>query len=423
MNPEREQALRTLVEAWLSHRPVGEWHQAAPTSISLRRAEVLLGGRPGLLDLVADVNGKLAHIVVGLRTSDDEPHFLRAGDEVVLGLLEDDDGLAVCTDALRDAQLAALTLATIQGVAPRPGPVALLRDDEQATVLDCGDRGDLWVFPWLHHGPHPAVDFLEALDDAGFNHVAAPMARWRWDGLDLGFIQEPLADRSGGWALALTSLRDLYALGGLPEAAGGDFGPEAHALGTMAARMHLALDRAFDRHPQAVSDWVDSAESTIASVDAALLEAPGMADLIKALRGADARLPVIRTHGDFQLRRTSRTDQGWVVSDCTPGGVPPGSTEPISRSPLADLADLLWSLHQASLEAALERDPTGRLDLAPLGQAWETRNRRAVLNGYLSTPGIAGLTGPDREVVRNLVAIFELARSLRASESSSVGEG
>ncbi len=415
MNPEREQALRTLVEAWLSHRPVSEWHQEAPTEITLRRAEVIRPGRPGLLDLVAEVNGRLAHIVVGLRRSDDEPHFLRPGDEVVLGLLEDEDGLAVCTDALKDAQLAPLTLATIRGVDPRPGTVAFVRDDEQATVLDCGSRGDLWVFPWLHDGPHPAVDFLEALDGAGFNHVAPPLGRWTWDRRDLGFVQEPLADRSGGWALAMTSLRDLYALGGRPEAAGGDFGPEAHALGTMTARMHLALDRAFDRHPEPVSAWVDGAEAAIAEADPALLEAPGMADLTKALRAADARLPVIRTHGDFHLGRTSRTDQGWVVSDCLPGGVLPGGTGPIGRSPLADVADLLWSLHQASLEAALERDPTGRLDLAPLGQAWETRNRRAVLNGYLNTPGITGLTGPDRDVVRNLVAIFELVRSLRTS--------
>ena len=36
MNSEREQALRTLVEAWLSHRPVGEWHREAPTEITLR---------------------------------------------------------------------------------------------------------------------------------------------------------------------------------------------------------------------------------------------------------------------------------------------------------------------------------------------------------------------------------------------------
>jgi hypothetical protein len=48
-----------------------------------------------------------------------------------------------------------------------------------------------------------------------------------------------------------------------------------------------------------------------------------------------------------------------------------------------------------------------------LGRAWEARNRRAVLTGYLSTPGMAGLAGPDRDVVRNLVALLELARSVR----------
>ena len=79
----------------------------------------------------------------------DEPHFLRSGEEAALGLLDDEDGLAVCTDALRDAQLAGLLLATVRGVAARPGPVAVLRDDDDATVLDCGDRGDLLVFPWL----------------------------------------------------------------------------------------------------------------------------------------------------------------------------------------------------------------------------------------------------------------------------------
>jgi maltokinase len=415
MTPERAQAARNLVEVWLSHRPAHEVPAVAPADIEPRRAEVLLAGRPGLLDVVAEVGGRLAHVVVGLRSVGDEPHFLRAGDEVALGLLEDDDGLAVCTDALRDAQLAPLLLATLREVDPRPGPVASVRDDEEATVLDCGDRGDLIVFPWLRDGRHPAVDLLVALEGAGFNHVAAPLVRWNWEGRDLGVVQEPLADRSGGWALALTSLRDLYALGGRPEAAGGDFGPEAHALGTMTARMHLALDRAFNRQAQPVADWVDEAETTIADADPALLDTPGMADLTKALRAAGARLPAIRTHGDLHLGRTSRTDQGWVVSDCIPGGVPPGATEPTSRSPLADVADLLWSLHQASLEAALERDPAGRMDLAPLGQAWETRNRRAVLSGYLNTPGITGLTGSDRDVVRNLVAVLELARSVRSN--------
>ncbi len=410
MTDERDQALRTLVEAWLGLRRV-----APAGEVTIVRAEVLRAGRPGLLDIVAQVGERRAHVVAGLRGVADEPHFLKAGEEAALGLLDDDHGLAVCTDALRDAQLAPLLLATVRGVATRPGPVVVLRDDDDATVIDCGDRGDLMVFPWLGAGPRPEVDLMVALDEAGFNHVAAPLVRWVWEGHDLGVVQEPLADRSGGWALALTSLRDFYASGGAPEAAGGDFGAEARALGTMTARMHLALDRAFLRHHEQVADWVEAAEATIAAADASLLEAPGVADLVKWIRESDGRLPVIRTHGDFHLGRTARTDQGWVVSDCVPGGVLAGGSAPGRRTPLGDVADLLWSMHQASRVAAAERDPTGRLGLAALGQAWEARNRRAFVTGYLGTPGIGGLVGPDRDLVRRLVSFLELARSVRGS--------
>ena len=51
--------------------------------------------------------------------------------------------------------------------------------------------------------------------------------------------------------------------------------------------------------------------------------------------------------------------------------------------------------------------------LATLAQAWEARNRRAFVAGYLATPGIGGLVPTDREVVRNLVAVFELERAAR----------
>ena len=413
MNAEQEQAVHRLVDAWLEERTPVDAPAPVPAEITLRRVEVLRAGRPGLLDVVAEVGGRLAHMIAGLRRVGDEPRFLRPGDEAALGLFEDDDGLAVCLDALRDAELGPMVLATVRGVDPRPGTVAYLRDDEKVTVLDCGDRGDLTVYPWLRDGPRAAVDLLVALDSAGFNHVAAPLVRWTWEGRDLGLVQEPMQGRSGGWALALTSLRDLFAAGGRPEAAGGDFGPEAHALGTMTARMHLALDRAFERRPGSVTDWVDAAEASIGQADPALLEAPGVADLTKGLRVADLRLPTIRTHGDFHLGRMARTDQGWIVSDCGPGGVLPGTSEPTWRSPLGDVADLLWSLHEASTMAAAERDPAGRLGVDQLGRAWEARNRRAVLTGYLSTPGMAGLAGPDRDVVRNLVALLELARSVR----------
>ncbi len=412
MTTERDLGLRSLAEAWLGLR-----RAPPPSGVVVERVEVLVAGRPGLIDIVARAGDRQAHLVAGLRRVTDEPHFLRAGEEAALGLLDDEDGLAVCTDALRDAQLAGLLLAAVRGVAPRPGPVAVLRDDDRATVLDCGDRGDLTVFPWLDESPRADVDLMVALEEAGFNHVAAPLVRWVWEGRDLGVVQEPLADRSGGWALALTSLRDFYASGGSPERAGGDFGAEARALGTMTARMHLALDSAFQRDHEAVVEWVDEAEGTIAATDPSLLRAPGVTELVKWLRESEMRLPVIRTHGDFVLGCTARTDQGWVVSDCAPGGVlaPEGVVR--FRSPLGDVADMLWSMHQASTVAAAERDPAGRLGLASLGHAWEMRNRRAFVTGYLGTPGIGGLVGPDRDLVRRLVSFLELVRSVREPQT------
>jgi hypothetical protein len=409
----RDRALHAIAEAWLGSRPGAPSTDAA--SLAVEREQVLRPGRPGLLDLVCAVGPRRAHLVVGLRGVGDEPHLLRPAEDAALGLLDDEDGLAVCCDALRDAELAPLLLATVRGVATRPGPVAVVRDDDCSTVLDCGERGDLVVFPWLDDEPRPDVDLLVALEESGFNHVAAPLVRWVWGRRDLGLVQEPLVDRSGGWALALTSLRDFYASGGSPEAAGGDFGSEARALGTMTARMHVALDRAFLRQHEPVAEWVSAAETVIGAADAALLEAPGVADLLEGIRASEARLPVIRTHGDFHLGRTARTDQGWMVADCAPGGVLPGESEPRRRTPLADVADLLWSMHRASIMVAAERDPTGRQGLAALGQAWETRNRRAFVAGYLGTPGISGLVGPDRNLVRRLVSFLELARSVRPS--------
>ena len=391
-------------------------------TVVIEEVEVLLAGRPGLLDVIAAVDGRPVHAVLGLHRPGDEVHLLRAADQPVLGLLEDDHGLALVVDALRDAELAPLVLAAVTGGPPDPGPVIPVADTPEVTALAFGDRVALSVFCRLAPSPRPDVDLLMALDAAGFNHLAAPLARWRRGGRDLGLVQERLAGSAGAWALALTSLRDLSARGGRPEDAGGDFGPEARALGTMTARMHLALDRAFGRQVVPVADWVDQVEAAAAGAAAAAGTPidPRAAAALDALRSTGLRGAAIRTHGDFHLGRIARTDHGWVVADCRPGGIPPGNPvsgdpvsgdpAPVMRSPLADVADLLWSLHRAAVAATTDRDPADRAAVIPLADAWEVRNRRAFMAGYLATPGIGGLLPTSRDHVVALVAAFELAR-------------
>jgi maltokinase len=409
LDAPRRAALTRVVAAWLELHPHPE--TKPDPAVTVRQVEVLRPGRTGVVDILADVDNRVAHAVVSVRRPGEEVPLLRASDESVLGLLEDDHGLGVLADALHDAEAAPLVLGAVTGDESPSVGVSLLSEDDQAVALEFTDRCTLTVFPWLTDGPHPGISLLVALDDAGFNHLAAPVALWRREGRDLGVVQELLAGTAGGWAVALTSLRDLYASGGRPEEAGGDFGPESRALGTMAARMHLALDRAYGRRTSSVDGWIDEAEEIVRQADASMLEPEGVTEAMASLRQADLHLPVLMTHGDFHLGRTARTDQGWVLADCIPGGRPPGAAEPVRRSPLADVADMLWSLHHVATVAAAERDPSGRGGLAAMARSWETRNRRAFLSGYLSTPGIGGLVPSDRDVLRKLAAVFEMERA------------
>lgn len=423
----RSEDLLGLVHAWIAQRSPaaagtapgsgsGDGGDGDGDGATLTEVEVLRPGRPGLVDVVARVDGRLLHLVLGVRRPGQEAHLLRAGDDPVLGLLDDADGLGVVVDALRDAELAPLVLRAVHTGAAEPGAPAPVADDDSGVVLAFGEVCTLTVFVWLVDGPHPGVEMLVALDEAGFNHLAAPLALWRRGGRDLGLVQERLAGSAGGWALALTSLRDLYAAGCPPEAAGGDFASEARSLGTMTARMHLAMDRAFGRRSEDIGTWVDSVELAVRTSDPSLLDGEGVNEALVMLRSSGLRASTLRTHGDFHLGRTARTDQGWVVADCMPGGVPPGGDAPVFRSPLADVADMLWSLHHVASVAALERDPTGRSGLAGMAQAWEARNRRAFLAGYLATPGIGGLVPSDRRIVRSLAAVFEVERAAARSE-------
>jgi maltokinase len=387
--------------------------------IELVDVELLHPGRPGVLDVVAEMDGRLAHAVFGLRRPGDELHVVGPVEDPALGFFEDADGMAVLVDALHDADATRLLLHAVAGsgidrppepsgsTRQHPGEVvSLVSDSADATVLGIDRRFSLSVFPWLRRGRHPGVTVLAGLDEAGFNHVAAPVALWRRSGRDLGAVQEFLTGASGGWALALASLRDLFADGGPPDAAGGDFSSEALALGTMTARMHLALDRAFGRRPGDPAAWASEVEQRV--------EGSGLHPALEVLRRAEVRPPTIRVHGDFHLGRTARTDHGWVLVDTMPGGTEGGSDEPVFRSPLVDVAGFCASLRRAARAAARERGPgAGSPELGELASAWEERNRQAFLAAYLATPGVGGLVPANRELLHHLLTCFELLAAAR----------
>jgi maltokinase len=215
-------------------------------------------------------------------------------------------------------------------------------------------------------------------------------------------------------ALALTSLRDLYASDPeiAPEAAGGDFGDEARRLGEMTAKLHLALADAFGRHPAQVDGWGRSIERQLETVPRfEAVVGPGVQAILDDLRSVADPGVAIRVHGDYHLGQVMRGEVGWYVLDFEGEPARPLAERRELRSPLRDVAGMLRSFQYATALAAEERGPAGQADVAEQAVAWEQRNRRAYLDGYRSWSQIDELVPGDEAGFETVLAAFELEKA------------
>jgi len=112
-------SLTSLMATWVQKH--GGARGDTEPRIEILEVEELVEGRPGILDVLANVDGELAHAVLGLRTPGEEVRFVRSGDDAVLGLHEDALGLGMVVDALLDTELAPLVLAVVTGDGGDPG--------------------------------------------------------------------------------------------------------------------------------------------------------------------------------------------------------------------------------------------------------------------------------------------------------------
>jgi maltokinase len=322
----------------------------------------------------------------------------------------------VAYDALTDPAMVAHLAERVGLDMPADWLVRAVGAEQSNSSVILGDQVIVKLYRRLQHGPNPDIEMVAALDEVGFNHVAPPMGSWRRGDLDLAVAQELLKGGTEGWALALTSLRDLLAADGDldPAAAGGDFASEAHRLGEMTARLHLSLSAAFGVHDSNVDAWVAAIERRAHTI-------PGDPVQQSALDRATARVialprvgPSIRVHGDFHLGQVMRTDVGWFVFDFEGE---PGAPLAERREPwpaLRDVAGMLRSFDYAAAVAIAERDEPHRDELATRGRAWEARNRAAFLDGYLATEQIGALLpdGGSAASVNAMLGFFELEKAL-----------
>ena len=375
-----------------------------------------MGAGRRLLWALVDGEGSRYQVLIGERPGDQPADFLNGHEGAVLGIV----GRSYYYDATLDPDLALALLAVVSGGIESAQRVRPVSAEQSNTSLVYDDRIILKLFRRLLKGANPDVEVTTALDRAGFDHVAAPVAHWRRHGQDLAFAQRFLAGGSEGWALALTSLRDLYAAStGDPAEVGGDFSAEAGRLGRMTAEMHLAMAAAFGVERRALAErwWpllLDSVEERLRAVVAEIGGGPrdAVAPFVTALRAVGDPGPAIRVHGDYHLGQVMRTDAGWYVLDFE--GEPARSLEERMRpsSPLKDVTGMVRSLQYASHFVLGERSDDEVADLEPLAEAWEWHNRDAFLSGYRRARGIDSLLPPDTATWAAVLAAYEMDKAL-----------
>jgi maltokinase len=278
----------------------------------------------------------------------------------------------------------------------------VLTGEQSNTSLVFGESAIFKVFRRVAAGPNPDLEVAAALAELGSTHIAEPYG-WvetRLDGATavLAILSRYLRAASDGWALAATSVRDLYALvldAGVDVAgeAGGDFAGEAERLGVATAQVHTDLADAFgssELQPEAIRELAEQMFRRLDMAIAAVPELARYADMIGDAFSSLAKLtdpvPAQRVHGDYHLGQVMRTQTGWVVLDFEGEPASPLAQRRARSSPLRDVAGMLRSFDYAARHQLLTHPD--RAALTPVASDWVRRNGEAFCAGYAEAGGL-----------------------------------
>jgi maltokinase len=358
---------------------------------------------PVLLHLLVDIDGTVYQVLIGAR--DELPPQL---DHALVGHLDD---VGMLYDATQDHVVMRQVLlwvrdgAELDGIAFRheagatinvEAPSLVLVGEQSNTSVVYGEQAILKLFRIVAPGTNPDLEITRALTGVASPHVAAVQG---WVEAELGgvpttlaMLQDFLRNGSDGWALALTSVRDLFAEGDLHAAeVGGDFAAESVRLGMATADVHLTLAQAMPTEVGAHAT-AELAASMRARLDAATSSVPDLQphaaainDVFDSLAALDEPLTLQRIHGDYHLGQVMRTDTGWVLLDFEGEPGAPIEQRAALSSPLRDIASMLRSFDYAS--RYLLADHPGAPHLAYRATEWAERNRDAFCVGYAKSAG------------------------------------
>jgi maltokinase len=365
-------------------------------------------------------------------------------------------------DSIRSGRTLPTTSGTLRFSCPDPAAldtgslssVRHLRVEQSNTSLEVGDAIFLKHLRRVEPGPSQELEMSDALEAAGFSHLAPLLGRTVWDPGDaapspLVLVQRFLHNSTEGWALALTSLRDLYSNAesvghadpverrAMVDDQDAAFLAESMRLGKVVAEMHLALASGAPGTDMAPEPMTEESLNTWANAMTGELDQllardePSLDQLRDARAGVVARFDQIRglspsglltrIHGDLHLGQLLRVDTGWVILDFE--GEPdrtPAERRELS-TPLRDVAAMLRSFDYAASAAIVERAPPESPEAAMLsgyGEAWADANRDAFWSAYLETIGsgwVLPAPGPSlvlRRAFEVQKAVYEIGYEL-----------
>ncbi|MDQ1465212.1 MAG: maltokinase [Actinomycetota bacterium] len=441
--------LEELLREWLPRQRWFAGKDRGAEAVRITRDNLLLEGDPALLHLFVDVEqapttpvlptldaapGAPAHAAAGALTTTYQlilgirgelPAYL---EHAAVGHL---DGAGAVYEASQDHDLMHAVLGWVAdeethggivfrrepGAKIDPAAASLALGGEQSnTSVVFGEQTIMKLFRIVVPGLNPDLEVTRALTEMGNPHIAT-LQGWIETDIDgtpstLGLLQEFLRTGSDGWALALTSVRDLFAEGDLhAEEVGGDFAAESERLGMATADVHSAMARAL---PTSMAD-ADTLESLAGSMlrrleaaSAAVPELANHAPTISSIFAALARtrdpVGLQRVHGDFHLGQVMRTDAGWVLLDFEGEPGAPIAARAALSSPLRDVAGMLRSFDYAA--RYLLADQAGASQLEYRAAEWSERNRDAFCVGY------AKVAGRDPREDDVLLRAFELDKAV-----------
>jgi trehalose synthase-fused probable maltokinase len=327
----------------------------------------------------------------------------------------------------------------LQEIAAVPRPVEV---EQSNTSVVFGEACIVKIVRKLEAGRAPDLEMGEYLTAQGFASsprvlAAIELDTGSADRATVGVAHAFVPNEGDAWSFALASI--ARAIEGGTSAVDSAV-PLARALGERVAQMHAAL-AAPSEDPRFAAEPLDRNERRLlGQAVAASLEATWDAvedkadrlprDAVERLRALRSRAadhhhciarfveegePCVttRVHGDLHLGQVLVSGADVVVIDFEGEPARPLAARKAKRSPFADVAGLLRSLHYASVAAS-------RASAAPrageIADAWHAAARRELLRAYYRAASVQSVLPPDertREVILQFCLLEKCAYELR----------